>query len=91
MDNKSEEKINSNNTSINSSTNVDIKAPINNISEQTNIKAKYKVIELMKNNFIINFHGYRVSFINNEGVKVGNLIEVEYDKKDNIVSHKLVK
>lgn len=88
-DNKVEEKtvINNSTKIINNASNINTK---NNISD-VQMKEYCRVVELIQNNFIINFHGFRISLVNNEGVKVGNLIELSCDKNNSILSYKLIK
>ena len=88
-DNKVEEKTVMNNSTkiINNTANINTKNNISNVQ----MKEYCRVIELIQNNFIINFHGFRISLVNNEGVKVGNLIELSCDKNNSILSYKLIK
>lgn len=88
-DNKVEEKTIMNNSTkiINNTPNINIKNNISNVQ----VKEYCRVVESIQNNFIINFHGFRISLVNNEGVKVGNLIELSCDKNNNILNYKLVK
>jgi hypothetical protein len=90
-DNKVEEKTVMNNSTkiINNASNININTK-NNINN-TQIKEYCRVVELIQNNFIINFHGFRISLVNNEGVKVGSLIELSCDKNNSILNYKLVK
>jgi hypothetical protein len=88
-DNKVEEKTIMNNSTkiINNTPNINIKNNISNVQ----VKEYCRVVESIQNNFIINFHGFRISLVNNEGVKVGNLIELSCDKNNSILSYKLIK
>ena len=92
-DNKVEEKTIMNNSTkiINNTPNINIKNNIKNNISNVQVKEYCRVVESIQNNFIINFHGFRISLVNNEGVKVGNLIELSCDKNNSILSYKLIK